>query len=84
MENLLDEIDGRLTRITIRYPELKGYIWKQHKHVKSWLQKGTVERADLKTLLGWMTALMVNMPDTEEDIHPVLGRLRDECRQATS
>jgi hypothetical protein len=72
--NLLDQIDGRLTRLTIGYPAALPEIWKVQKHVRYALNNP--QAVDLEKYIekarGRMTALAVNYPDFAEHLLPIL------------
>ena len=78
---LLKEVDRVLTRITIKYPDAWGLIWKHHKHVKNVIdfpedQKSTPEKTLLKSR-DWLIAALVNHPVFDEDFRPVANDITD-------
>jgi hypothetical protein len=84
--NLLDQIDGRLTRLTIGYPAAMNEIWKAQKHVKQALLNP--REVDLPMYIdktkGRLTAMMVNYPDFEEHLRPIVELIQREQRSSPS
>ncbi|HJS82614.1 MAG TPA: hypothetical protein VJ742_07230 [Nitrososphaera sp.] len=80
MLNLLDEIDGRLTGMTIRWPELRPEMLKIQKHVKYALNNDKI--TDLRQYLtdtrGRMTAAMVRFPELQEYFRPLTEKITKE------
>lgn len=68
VENLLDAIDGRLTREVIMNPDTKDFIWSLQKHIRFALNNPT--KADIPKLMrkshGWITAMGVKYPQFGE------------------
>ncbi len=80
MLDLLDEVDGRMTRAVIGWPAIKNYVWAQQKHVKHALNHH--EQVDMHEVLeqtrGWMISSMVNYPDLDEHFRPIVNKINDE------
>lgn len=78
--NLLKEVDRILTRITIKYPDAWGLIWRQHKHIRFVIDHPEGKDSPEKTLLksrNWLIAAMVNHPMFDEDFRPVANDITD-------
>lgn len=85
--DLLDQIDGRLTRLVIGYPAATDEIWKVQKHVKYALNNPRM--VDLyqyaEKARGRMAALAVNYPDFAEHLLPILKLIeREQGRGGTT
>jgi len=79
LENLLDEVDGRMTRVYIRWPETWGIIWRQQKHVRQALNHPELvnkEKLLMKTR-DWLVAAMVNHPMMDDDFRPVVNDISE-------
>ncbi len=80
MLDLLDEIDGRLTGVTIRWPEAWGLVWSIQKHVRFALYND--KQVDMKESLdktrGRMSALIVNHPEFHEYLFPLVEKINKE------
>jgi hypothetical protein len=77
---LLDQVDGRLTRLTIGYPTAWGEIWKVQKHVRYALKnpRQTNVPKYIEQTKGRMTALAVKYPDFAEHLMPIVQLIERE------
>lgn len=85
--NLLDQIDGRLTRLTIGYPAAWAEIWKAQKHVRYALEnpKEVDTREYIEKCRGRLTAMAVQYPDFMEHLGPVIDLIgREQGRGGTT
>lgn len=75
--NLCDEIDGRLTRITIRWPETWWNVWKQQKHVRYALQyPERVNQAKvLKKTRDWLVLQTALHQGLDEHFIPIINNI---------
>jgi hypothetical protein len=80
MLNLFDEIDSRLTGVTIRWPDAWPITSKIQKHVKYALNndKTTDLVKYLKDTRGRLTAAMVNHPELQEYFRPLTEKIDKE------
>lgn len=78
--DLLDQIDGRLTRLTIGYPAAQPEVWKVQKHVRYALHNPKV--VDLhkyaEQARGRMAVLAITYPDFTEHLKPILDLISRE------
>lgn len=78
-QELFDEIDGRMTRVTIGWPETWGLVWKQQKHVRYALNNP--EKVDEKKIVtdtrGWLIARMVEYPQLDEHFRPIVNKINE-------
>lgn len=78
--DLLREVDGRMTRVTLKYPEAWGLIWRQHKHVRQAVNRpDMVDNREkvLRKSRDWMVAALVNHPMFDDDFRPVVNDITD-------
>lgn len=78
--DLLREVDGRMTRVTLKYPDAWGYIWRQHKHVRQAVNRpDMVDNREkvLRKSRDWMVAALVNHPMFDDDFRPVVNDITD-------
>jgi hypothetical protein len=80
MLDLLDEVDGRLTGVLIRWPDAFDIVWPIQKHVRFALFND--KQVDLKEYLektrGRLTAAMVNYPEMQEYFTPLTEKIEKE------
>lgn len=83
VENLLDELSGRLTRAKLHYPVAEPYLESLHKHFRFALLNPT--EADIPKLLRksrkWLVMNSLKHPQFVEHFQPMV-RLIDEYRQS--
>ena len=63
-DGLLDEINGRLTAVVVRYPETRPFIWSYQKHVQFALknpEKANVGKV-IKKGREWLSEMMWKHP----------------------
>lgn len=79
--DLLKQVDGVLTKVTIKYPDSWELLWRAHKQIKHILDFPEEHKATPgKTLLKvrtWLTAAMVNHPMFDEDFRPMVNEITD-------
>lgn len=82
--DLLKAVDKVLTRVTIKYPDAWGLIWRQHKHIRHVIDhpedpKSTPEKTLMKSR-DWLVAALVNHPMFDDDFRPVVNDITDYFR----
>lgn len=77
-EDLMDEVDGRLLRTKIAFPEAANFIQSLHKHIKFALNNPT--QVDQPKLLrkskGWLVAMSVKYPQFKEHLLPIAEKIQ--------
>lgn len=78
-ENLLDEIDGRLTRLTLHHSDTRLFVWSLQKHIRHALQNPTqVDQPKfLREMKGKATAMAVKYPNLSEHFFPVVQKISE-------
>jgi hypothetical protein len=74
IENLLGEVDGRLTAVTVKMPDTKNFIWSLQKHVKYALNEPQNVRMGkfLKKTNNWLTMVKWKHPMFKDDFDPIV------------
>lgn len=74
IENLLDELDGRLTAVTVTKPDSRLFIWSLQKHVKYALKEPKNVRMGklLQKTKDWLVAIKWKHPMFRDDFEPMV------------
>ena len=74
VDTLLDEINGRLTAITVKFPETWAFIWSYQKHVQYALKEP--EKANLGKVIKkgreWLSEVMWKHPFLRPDFEKIV------------
>lgn len=73
-DDLLGELDGRLTATKVKYPEAKLFIWSLQKHIQYALKEPQNVRIGklLKKTENWLTAMKWKHPMFRDDFEPMV------------
>lgn len=73
-DELLDELDGRLTAATVKFPEAKPFIWSFQKHVRFALSNPKERRMGklLKKGRQWLSEMAWKHPVFRDDFMPMV------------
>lgn len=78
-ENLLDEVDGRLTRLTLHHADTRLFVWSIQKHIRHALLNPTqVDQPKfLREMKGKATAMGVKYPNLAEHFFPIMQKISE-------
>lgn len=78
-ENLLDEIDGRLTRLVLHHSDTRDFVWGLQKHIRYALHHpNEVDQPKfLRETKGKATAMGVKYPNLSEHFFPIVQKIRE-------
>lgn len=79
VENLLDEIDGRLTRLTLHHADTRLFVWGLQKHIKHALAHPNEIDVPkfLRETRGKATAMGVKYPNLAEHFFPIVQKIAE-------
>jgi hypothetical protein len=64
IENLLEQMDGRLTAVVVRYPDTRPFIWSLQKHIQFALKHPREAKLEklIKKSRAWLNEMMWKHP----------------------
>jgi len=79
LQSFLDELNGRLTAVTVRYPEAALYIESLQKHVRYGLHHPDDVNVDkfLKKVRQWLSVQIWKHPTFRDDFVKMISLLDD-------
>lgn len=75
--DLLDELDGRLTAVTVKLPDTKPFIWSLQKHIKHALAEPKNVRIGklLQKTRDWLITVKWKHPMLKDDFDPMVAAI---------
>lgn len=76
-DSLLEEVNGRLSAVAVKYPESRLFIWSYQKHVQYALNNPS--RVDLAKLIRdgkkWLREMVWKHPEFRDDFTAIVERI---------
>lgn len=77
VDSLLDELNGRLTAVTVKKPETRLFIWSLQKHIKYAIDNPKNVRIGklLKKTRNWLVMVKWKHPMFKDDFDPMVSAI---------